>query len=46
MQERADARLAGIPGAAALTIKTFHALGVEILAEVDGRKPALTAMAT
>jgi DNA helicase-4 len=46
MQERADARLAGIPGAAALTIKTFHALGVEILAEVDGRKPSLTAMAT
>lgn len=45
MRERAATRLAGIAGAEALTIKTFHALGKEILAEVDGKQPSVSPLA-
>jgi DNA helicase-4 len=45
MRDRVATRLAGVPGADALTIKTFHALGKEILAEVDGRQPSVSPLA-
>lgn len=45
LRERAAARLAGVPGADQLTIKTFHALGKEILAEVEGVQPSVSPLA-
>jgi DNA helicase-4 len=45
MQERQDARLAEWITGSTPTIKTFHALGLEIIGKVEGKRPALTVMA-
>ena len=45
MQERQDERLEAWLGDGSPTIKTFHALGLEIIGTVDGRRPDLTPMA-
>jgi DNA helicase-4 len=45
MQERQDKRLAGLCAGATPKIKTFHALGLEIIGAVEGKVPAITVMA-
>ena len=42
LRERAAARLGELAVADTLTIKTFHALGKEILADVDGVQPSVS----
>jgi len=45
MQERQDARLAEWISGGTPTIKTFHALGLEIIGKAEGKRPDLTVMA-
>lgn len=45
MQERQDDRLSRWTDSASPKIKTFHALGLEILGEVDRRRPDLSPLA-
>lgn len=45
MQGRQDSRLAAWLTASTPTIKTFHALGLEIIGKVEGRRPDITVMA-
>lgn len=45
MQERQDARLKRLLSDRSPTIKTFHALGLEIIGIVEGRRPDLHRMA-
>jgi DNA helicase-4 len=45
MQERQDARLGSLLPGTTPKIKTFHALGLEIIGIADGRRPDITAMA-
>lgn len=45
MQDRQDCRLSSLCGGATPKIKTFHALGLEIIGAAEGRVPAITAMA-
>lgn len=45
MQERQDKRLRPWLKAGTPTIKTFHAIGLEIISRVDGRRPAISALA-
>jgi len=47
MQERQESRLKAILGdGAGPTIKTFHALGLDIVGKVDGRRPDVSILAT
>lgn len=45
MQERQDSRLAEWITGSTPTIKTFHALGLEIIGKAEGKRPDLTVMA-
>jgi len=45
LRERAARRLGGTAEAERLTIKTFHALGVELIAEAEGVRPSVSALA-
>lgn len=46
MQERQDARLAHLcPNGVTPTIKTFHALGLEIIGKAEGRVPTISILA-
>ncbi|MHB8804386.1 MAG: UvrD-helicase domain-containing protein [Coriobacteriia bacterium] len=45
MQERQDLRLAEWITGSTPTIKTFHALGLEIIGKAEGKRPDLTVMA-
>lgn len=45
MQDRQDKCLSTMLPQATPTIKTFHALGLEIISTVEGRRPTLTAFA-
>lgn len=45
MQERQDTRLAEWISGGTPTIKTFHALGLEIIGKAEGKRPDLTVMA-
>lgn len=44
MQERQDARLTELTAGSTPKIKTFHALGLEIIGTVEGKRPDLTKM--
>jgi DNA helicase IV len=39
--ERAQERLASLEGATAITAKTFHSFGLDVIAKATGKKPAL-----
>lgn len=41
LEERINERLAGILNGSSVKVKTFHALGLEIIAEVENAKPAV-----
>lgn len=45
MQERQNTRLAELIAGGTPTIKTFHALGLEIIGTAEGRRPEITVMA-
>jgi DNA helicase-4 len=45
LRERAAQRLAGVADVERLTVKTFHALGMELIAEAEGVRPSLSGMA-
>lgn len=45
LRERAVGRLAGIADANRLTVMTFHALGVELIARAEGVRPSLSVLA-
>ncbi len=45
MQERQDSRLSELLGESTPTIKTFHALGLEIIGKAEGRRPDISPMA-
>jgi len=45
MQERMDKCLRPLLAAGTPTIKTFHALGLEIIGKVEGRRPSLSILA-
>lgn len=45
MQERQDARLSRLVGDAPPKIKTFHALGLEIIGQAEGRRPDISPLA-
>jgi len=45
MQERMDKRLRPLLTSGTPTIKTFHALGLEIIGKVEGRRPSLSKLA-
>jgi DNA helicase IV len=45
LRERAAKRLSALAPADALTIKTFHALGVELIAQAEGVRPSLSVLA-
>ena len=44
MQERQNVRLRPLISAGTPTIKTFHAIGLEIIRNVEGKKPAISSM--
>lgn len=46
LRERAARRLGGLEDIERLTIKTFHALGLELIAEPEGVRPSVSVMAT
>jgi DNA helicase-4 len=46
LRERAVCRLDGVKDVDRLTIKTFHALGLELIAEAEGVRPSVSVMAT
>ena len=45
LRERAARRLEGVADVERLTIKTFHALGLDLIAEAEGVRPSLSILA-
>jgi DNA helicase-4 len=45
LRERAARRLGDVPDVDRLTVKTFHALGMELIAEAEGVRPSVSVMA-
>jgi DNA helicase-4 len=45
LRERAARRLGAVPDIHRLTVKTFHALGMELIAEAEGVRPSVSVMA-
>ena len=45
LRERAARRLGDVPDIDRLTVKTFHALGLELIAAAEGVRPSLSVMA-
>jgi len=45
LRERAARRLGDLPDIHRLTVKTFHALGMELIAEAEGVRPSVSVMA-
>ena len=45
LRERSGRRLAGVADVERLTIKTFHALGLDLIAEAEGVRPSVSVLA-
>ncbi|MGB8021259.1 MAG: UvrD-helicase domain-containing protein, partial [Candidatus Nanopelagicales bacterium] len=45
LRERATRRLGGVADVERLTIKTFHALGLDLIAEAEGVRPSVSVLA-
>jgi len=45
LRERATRRLKDVPDIHRLTIKTFHALGLDLIAKAEGKRPSLSLLA-
>ncbi len=45
LRERAARRLGGVADVERLTVKTFHALGLDLIAEAEGVRPSVSVMA-